>query len=528
VPDLVDPVVDRIQLTPTSTAWDLVEERARRTPDRPLSIDTDGRAMTCAQLRDAALELAGRLVADGVGPGTVVSWQLPSWTSSFVLTAALSRIGAVQNPLIPMLRHREVAFICRQLHSDLLIVPETWRGFDHLAMARQVAADLPGTTVVVASPEGIRTQSDQAAPLGPPPTDPHQVSWLFYTSGTTADPKGARHGDDALLHASAAMVDRVGLRADDQFGVPSPITHVGGIIGFEFALLSGGRMLLEPQFDPVRSTQFFREQGATLLGIGTPFFLGYLDQAAQLPDGERLFPAGRAFLGGGAPKPAALHQQMRQRLGGAGIVSGYGLTECPMLAWNAPGDPDEVLALTEGRAVRGVETVVVDAFGEPLPVGEEGELCVRGPQLMQGYVDSSLDAGAFTDDGFLRTGDLVRLDADGNIRVTGRVKDVIIRNMENISAREIETLLVTHPGVREAAVIGLPDDVTGERVCAVVTPADPAAPPDLASVVAHLKGAGLNTRKLPVQLEVRPDLPYNAMGKVRKTDLRAELAAVSA
>ncbi|MCW2622520.1 MAG: putative O-succinylbenzoate--CoA ligase [Frankiales bacterium] len=515
MPDLPTAI---LELPPGATAWDLVQERARRTPDGILSLDRAGRTLTFAQLRDQAEELAGRLLAEGVQPGSVVSWQLPSWTGAHVLTAALSRLGVVQNPLIPMLRRREVGFICGQARTGTLIVPATWRGFDHAAMAAEVAGELPGLRVLVAAADGVATRSAEPAPLGPPPTDAHQVSWYFYTSGTTADAKGARHGDDALLHAAAAMVERLGLQPDEQLGLPSPLTHVGGIIGFYVGLLTGARMLLEDAFHPVDTALFFREQGATRVGIGVPFFLAYLDLAART-DGP-LFPQVRAFLSGGAPKPRSLHATMKERFGGAGIVSGYGMTECPMLAWAAPGDPDDVLAGTEGRAIRGVEVVARDADGKDVPVGEEGELCVRGPQLMQGYVDPALDAAAFTPDGFLRSGDLVRLDAAGNIEVTGRVKDIIIRNMENVSAREVEELLLSHPGVREAAVIGLPDPQVGERICAVVAPVDPAAPPALADLVAHLTAQGLSSRKLPERLQVVAELPRNAMGKVLKNDLR--------
>jgi non-ribosomal peptide synthetase component E (peptide arylation enzyme) len=156
-----------------------------------------------------------------------------------------------------------------------------------------------------------------------------------------------------------------------------------------------------------------------------------------------------------------------------------------------------------------------------VPAGQSGELRVRAPQLMLGYVDSALDADAFDEEGFFRTGDLAMLDSDGYLSITGRIKDVIIRNMENISAREVENMALTFPKAREVAAIGLPDEQTGERVVAVVVPADSQAPPTLDELCAHLRSAGLNPRKLPVQLELTDDLPRNAMGKVMKKELRA-------
>ncbi|MCU1594970.1 MAG: putative acid--CoA ligase [Frankiales bacterium] len=488
------------------TAWDLVGQRAAATPDDVMAIDPAGRTITFQELHDRALELAGRLAGEGVRPGTVVSWQLPTWIEGTVLCLALSRIGAVQNPLIPMLRHREVSHITRQAGTRFLVVPQTWRGFEHEAMAREIASATSGLTVLLADADGVRT----SGPSVDLPAEPDEdgVRWLFYTSGTTSDPKGAKHLDAGLVHAAEALVSRVGVTRDDVMGQPAPLTHVGGVILTFVSLLTGCRLLLEDTFDPSRTPRVFRD--ATLIGTGTPFFQAYLGYNEAHPDERPLFPSVRAFLSGGAPKPVALDGQLRQRFG-AGIVSGYGMTECPMLAWNAPTDSADVLARTEGRPVDGVDVRVVD-----------GELCVRGPQLMQGYVDSSLDEDAFTDDGYLRTGDLVAVDDAGNITITGRVKDIIIRNMENISAREVEELLLTHPSVRDVAVIGLPDDETGERVCAVVVAEGPA--PDLASLAAHFRSRGVSSRKLPAQLELVDELPRNAMLKVEKATLRRRFA----
>jgi acyl-CoA synthetase (AMP-forming)/AMP-acid ligase II len=484
-------------------AWDLLLQRAAATPDEVMAVEPAGRSITFGGLRDHAEELAGRLAAEGVAPGSVVSWQLPTWVEATVLSLALSRLGAVQNPLIPMLRQREVSHITSQAGSQFLVVPESWRGFDHRAMAEDIAAATPGLRVLVGAPEGLRITTDRNHPA-PDDGGPDAVRWLFYTSGTTAEPKGARHTDAGLLHAARALVDRVGVRADDRMGQPAPLTHIGGIILTFVSLLTGCRLLLEDAFDLARTPRVFRD--ATLIGTGAPFFRAYLGYADAHPEETPLFPHVRAFLSGGAPKPVSLDGQMRAAFG-AGIVSGYGMTECPMLAWNAPEDSPDLLARTEGRPVDGVETTVVD-----------GELCVRGPQLMLGYVDAALDREAFTAAGFLRTGDLVSVDDAGNLTVTGRVKDVIIRNLENISAREVEELLLTHPAVRDVAVIGIPDDVVGERVCAVVVPEGTA--PDLASLTEHMRAQGATSRKLPERLELVEELPRNAMLKVEKAALR--------
>src|SRR5690606_38167324 len=200
--------------------------------------------------------------------------------------------------------------------------------------------------------------------------------------------------------------------------------------------------------------------------------------------------------------------------------SGYGLTEAPILTMNHRDADDRILAETEGPAVRGVRFRIVTVDGKEAEPGDEGEVRAKGPQVTVGYTDPSLDAAAFDEDGWFRTGDLGTLDADGNLTITGRLKDVIIRKGENISAKEVEDLLFTHPGVADVAVVGLPDPETGERACAVVVPAPGAEPLTFDEMREHLLGAGLITRKLPEQLEIVDALPRNASGKVVKFELQ--------
>jgi acyl-CoA synthetase (AMP-forming)/AMP-acid ligase II len=257
-----------------------------------------------------------------------------------------------------------------------------------------------------------------------------------------------------------------------------------------------------------------------MAGAGTPFHMAYLAAQRQLPPGERLFPHVRVYCGGGAPKPPQLHYDIKAEMGGVGIVSGYGLTEAPILVMGSVDDTDEQLAHTEGRATGTVRLRLVTLEGKEAGIDEEGEIRAKAPQLMKGYLESSLDSEAFDEDGWFKTGDLGRVDADGMVTITGRVKDIIIRNMENISAKEVEDLLFTHPAIADVAVIGLPDPKTGERVCAVVVPKDPAAPPSFADMVAFCRAQGLMTQKLPERLEVVEALPRNPTGKVLKFELK--------
>jgi acyl-CoA synthetase (AMP-forming)/AMP-acid ligase II len=346
------------------------------------------------------------------------------------------------------------------------------------------------------------------------------VRWLFYTSGTTAAPKGAKHTDEGLLSASQTFCANMKLQPSDRTTSLSPMAHVGGVLHVLSALATGSRIVFTEIFDPASTPEQMSAAQVTLGGSGVPFIQAYLQRQRERPD-RPFFPTARAFLVGGAPRPPSLHYDVQRELGGVGLVSGYGMTECPYLSWGRVDDPDVKLAGTEGRPRPSTEIKILDEQGMKVPAGQSGELRVRAPQLMLGYVDSALDADAFDEEGFFRTGDLAMLDSDGYLSITGRIKDVIIRNMENISAREVENMALTFPKAREVAAIGLPDEQTGERVVAVVVPADSQAPPTLDELCAHLRSAGLNPRKLPVQLELTDDLPRNAMGKVMKKELRA-------
>jgi acyl-CoA synthetase (AMP-forming)/AMP-acid ligase II len=507
-----------------ATLWELVEARAAATPDGLFAVDDAGRRLSFAEYRAAAERAAAALYARGVEEGLPVAWQLPTTLEAMVLCAALARLGAVQVPILPILREREVGFIARQTGARRLFVPGVFRGFDHAALARGIAAGLPGLAVDVL--DGALPEAD---PSGLPARMPSSVSaeavrWIFYTSGTTADPKGARHTDTTLLAAARGMTERLRLAPDDRVALVFPFTHVGGVLWLANGLLAGCAHVVVPIFDPERSIDALARHGVTQAGAGTAFHQAYL-AAQRRRGGAPIFPRVRAFPGGGAAKPPQLFHDVKRELGGAGIVSGYGMTECPVLAMGSPDDPEEKLAHTEGRACPPqVEIRVVRADGRPAAPGEEGELRVRGPQLFRGYLDAALDADAFDADGFFRTGDLGRLDADGHVVITGRLKDVIIRKGENISAREIEDLLHEHPKVREVAVVGLPDPETGERACAVVVPASAGDPPSLAELSAFLLARRLAKLKLPERLELVAELPRNPTGKVLKHELRARLS----
>jgi len=509
------------------TYWGLVANASRDHPDRKVLADDYGRSLTSRELHDAAIRTAAALHGLGVQPGQVASWQLPTSLEAMVVMVALTRLGAVQNPIIPILRDREVRFIVAQSRSLFLIVPESWRGFPHGDLARRLGAEL-GLGVVVVDHETdpqtlggrLRLPAGDPTSLPSEPTpDERAVRWLYYSSGTTADPKGVRHTDRSVMAGSFGVIGMVGAASEDVNPLAFPISHIGGSAMLAASLLSGMQLALFDSFDPETGPARIAAHRPTLLGSATPFYRAFID-AQRRQGSTRLFPRLRACLGGGAPITADLNREVREVLGTNGIANSWGLTEFPVATSPAPSAPPDILDHTVGLPVPGVEVRVVGLDGTLCGPGEEGELRLKGPQCFQGYINASLDADAYDDDGWFRTGDLGLVGSDGNVRVTGRLKDAIIRNAENVSAQEVEEVLVTHPEIVDVAVIGLPDDRTGERVCAVVVAAV-GTHPTLESLVDHCRRAGLARYKHPERIEVVDVLPRNDSGKVLKRDLRA-------
>ena len=493
-----------------TTIWRLLEERAAASPDRPMLLDERDRRVSFGECRARAERVAAGLLALGIGEGTPVTWQLPTRIESVLLSLGLARLGAVQNPILPIYREREVGAVLRETRARWLCVPGTFRGFDHLALARALREESRGALEILEV--DARLPEGDPRKLPPPPRDGAAVRWLYSTSGTTAEPKCARHTDATLIAGGRGLALALDARPDDVGSIAFPYTHIGGPDYLVMLLLRGMSAVLLESFAPEQAVAVFRRHGVTLSGGSTAFYQAFLNEQRKQP-GTQLLPSLRALAGGGAPKPPELFHQVRRELG-VPILHGYGMTECPMIASGAPSDTDEQLANTDGKPVAGCEVRVVD-----------GEIRVRGPMLCLGYTDAKLTAEAFDAEGFFATGDLGHVRPDGHVVLTGRKKELIIRKGENISPREIEDLLQTHPSVGAVAVIGLPDPERGERVCAVVETRPGAAPLTFAALQQHCRAAGLMAQKIPEQLEVVDALPRNATLKILKHVLVARLSA---
>jgi cyclohexanecarboxylate-CoA ligase len=503
--------------------WELVERRAQSTPERRMLLDESDRVLTFGEFRDRCETAAAGLHHLGIGPGTPVSWQLPSRMETVVLSMALARLGAVQNPVLHIYRQREVAFALRQTAAEHVFVPGAWKGTDYVAMVGRIAAEMDRPPAVHIAYDSLPEGDPGTLPPPPSAETVDEVRWIYYTSGTTSEPKGVRHSDLTLITGGRGLAMAVEMSEDDVGSIAFPFAHIAGPDYLVMVLAYGIASAILESFVPEVAVAVLRRHGATMAGGSTAFYQAYLNEQRKQP-GRPVIPSLRLLTGGGAPMPPEVFHEVGQEMG-VKVAHGYGMTEVPMITMGSPQDTDEQLAHTVGRPVYGAELRVVTLEGADAGVGQDGEVRVRGPMVCKGYTDPVLTAESFDHLGYFRTGDVGRLRPDGHLVLTGRLKDIIIRKGENISAKEIEDLLYAHPKVGDVAVVGVADPDRGERVCAVVETAPGQVPISFEEMVAHLRAAGLMTQKIPEQLEVVEALPRNqTLNKVLKYKLREQLA----
>lgn len=523
---LVDDLHDHVSERPDKVA--IVSHHA----DRPVE------TLTFAQLGEVVDRYSSVLLDLGVRPGEAVSFQLPNWWQFTALHLACARIGAVTNAVLPILRRREVAFICDRLASRVLITCGVFRGYDYAAAAADVAAEVTGVEhvlVVGADPwaelpatarrledlADAATVADAARldALRPDPDGPAQVG---FTSGTTGEPKGAVHTWNTVYAGMRPSYEAAGLGPDDVLLAFSPLPHtVGFYYGVTMPVLYGMTVVYQDIWDPAVALDLIAEYGCTWT-MAAPTFVADLCAAA----GGRTASASSLtrISSAGAPIPPSLVARVHEQLG-ARLLAVWGMTEVGAVTSTRLTDDPSRAAVSDGTAMAWNELRVADEHGAELPRGTDGRLLVRGASLLVGYHRRpDLFTGAVDAEGWFDTGDLARMDDDGYIRISGRAKDLVIRGGENIPVVEVEGELTRHPAIRDIAIVGAPDERLGERAVAVVVPTDPAAPPTLDDLRAHLRDARMATHFWPEQLIVVDALPRTPTGKVQKFVLRDSVA----
>lgn len=505
---------------------DWLDHAVRHDPARLLIIDGALR-ISAAQLVAEARRMASALLAQAP-VGSRIAFMLPNWHEAAIIYLGATIAGMVVLPILPGLRDRDLAFALSDSGARFIFAPENFRGAEQARMLGRVTAGMenPPHVVVVRGNPGPYTAftaflaaSTPAAAI--PQVSPDAVRMMMYTSGTTGRPKGVLHSHRTL----AALIRQIGAHwmvdPGDCFLVPSPVSHIGGAIyAFECPLMLGSTALLMERWDPDAAVALAAAEGWTHMAGATPFLEGLLAAAARA---HSSLDSMKLFICGGAAVPPALIRAAQRQFPHATITRVYGSTETPVATVGAIGpDKAEQAATTDGRP--GIAAIRI-APHPAAPPGE-GEIRVHGPQMLVGYHHPQDMADALDEQGWFRTGDLGYLTPDGFLVVTGRAKDIIIRHGENISAREVEDLLLAHPCVAQVAVVGIPDARTGERAVAVVVPR-PGAAPTLEQLVAFLDGQGLARFKLPEGLHLTDTLPRNDAGKVLKAQLRADLTGAA-
>ena len=517
---------------PATTIPDFLTGHAETHPERLAVVDGET-CLTSAELLRASRRAAGALAAAGVRRGDLVALQVPNCWESIAAMQGVWLLGGVATLITPIYRSGELTNLFSDAPPRAVIVPGAYRGTDYTAQAeaalgsagvdvpvldlRHLLAGAPDEAAGAHDPgsTAVGTLEVSGEESAPPPS-PDDVAMLMFTSGTTGRAKGVLHTHRTLLHEAASIAETFGLRGDTVF-MPSPLTHVTGLLyGVLLPVLINGSVVLQDRWDPAVAAETIERRGCAFTVSATPFLRGLADEYERCAERSNL----RVFVCGGADIPPELVRRASEIMG-TDVCRTYGSTEMPTLAIVTRDLPAPQRWETEGRAIGAARGRIVD------PVDGVGELEVIGPELFVGYLDPADNASAFTDDGWFRTGDLARLD-DGVLRICGRSKDLIIRGGENISSKEIEDVLLSAPTIDDVAVVAIPDELMGERACAVVVVAgehagrggSAPAPVTLADLSAVLEAAGLAKQKQPEALLIVDELPRTPSGKIQKFIVR--------
>ena len=498
-----------------------VVRAARQWGSRPAVIE-GGHRSTYKELLEVVERAAAWLIGVGVGSGDVVCWQTPNWWEAHVLGLAIWHVGAVSCPIAPFYREHELRQAIEQVRPAAVVTAETFRGFAHAEAFDDLLAEAGLVDIARIVLRGERPgwssfgevvshgRRQESATLGA-----DEPCLILFTSGTTAGAKAAVHSSRSLMAETRQLADAWGLSWEDVAYMAAPLQHITGVLNaMTIPLLVGASAVLAERWDPdVAVADIIRHR--VTYSAGATVFLQELTEAAQTA-GVHL-PL-RNFACGGAVVPREVMERSEER--GIPASRVYGMTELPTVTVMNRAHPFDLRAETDGAVAPGVEVRAVGADGESLAPGCAGELLVRGPEQMLGYLDPVANRAALDDAGWFSTGDVGTVDGAGFVTITGRLKDVINRGGEKFSARDIEDLLITHPAVRHAAVVPAPDTRFGEVPVAFVVCSSPgqAAAGDL---VQHLHATGLARQKTPVAWHFVDALPMTPSGKVKKFELVA-------
>ena len=518
------------------TFHDLLVRRVEENPDKVFA--TDGtRSLTFRELFDAGQRLAVGLHRRGLRRGDKAAVQLPNWVEFIQVLTALSRLGVIMVPIMPIYRREDVGYVLSNAGARAVFTPAQFSKFDYLDMYRDLRRADPELMIVVARSDGADqdvtdvftldqlqagVDDDSAsAELGDPPS-PDDPFVIVYTSGTTSRPKGCVHTFNTYCAGARALVGPFGYTETDvQFG-PSPIAHTTGLVtSVLLPMLTGAATHLMAKWNPARGIEEIQRFGCTA-AVTAPTFLHALlsDYDADSHDLSTL----RLWTCAGAPIPGAVVERAGVTLPKMKVLSLYGRSENLVTTTCSVTDDVSRALTSDGKAMAEAKVEIVDHDGKEVPRGVEGDIAYRGPAHMIEYLANPAETAAlFTTDGFSKSGDLGKMTDDGYVRVTGRTKDIVIRGGMNISVREIEDHLAHHPALQAFSVVGMPDERLGERVCCFVVAATGHDAPTVDDMREFLLERGIPIQKTPERVVVVDALPMTATGKILKHELRKDI-----
>ncbi len=514
------------------TLRDWLDAHARERPGHDALRQGD-RRVTWDELRRLARAFQSALDGLGIRKGDVIAVQLPNIVEFVVAYLAIAGRGAVMQTLHMPYRTAELETLLGHSGAVAAVVLSQAKDYAAAEVVLGLRPKLPALKHVIAvgaAPAGALAFADLVAGGGTREPAPVALSGadpflLLYTSGTTAAPKGAPHAYQALLGNARLSAEALGIGPDDVLLSAAPFTHLYGLFTCTLPIVTGASSLLLPAFSPAELAELMHA-GRPTAAFAAPAHIAACF-AQKLFDGKDLSSL-RYLQMSGSAVPAALARAFEPLMRGGKVMQLWGMTELQAGAYTRLADAEPVRAETTGRPSPGTELRVVREDGSAAPPGEEGELQVRGASVFTGYLnDPEATRAAFTVDGWFRTGDLATMDADGNTRLAGRTKDVINRGGIKFNPLDVETLLLKHPAIEQAAIVPMPDPVLGEKGCLFVT-LKPGATLTLAEVTGWLDAAQVSKLKWPERLEIVDAMPLTPTRKIIKGQLVKRLAALTA
>ncbi len=511
---------------------------ADRFGDHPAVVDGPS-ALSYHELVDASRSFGAALVASGVSPGDRVAIWAPNCTEWIVSLLGLSQAGAVLVPINTRFKGLEAVALLSRSRARVLVTTTGFLDADYVGMLRSTGIPLPELQQIVvaegSAPEGtvawaefLREADDaclREVDRRRSAVRDSDLSDILFTSGTTGAPKGVVSTHGRTLQVAADWVEMTGLGPTDRYLMVNPYFHMFGLkAGILACLVAGATMLPEPFFEVDRALARVQEERVTVLPGAPTLYQSMLDHPAA---GKFNLSSLRVAVTGAADIPVELIRRIHEEMPFSVVITGYGLTEAGTATSTRLGDSVETIATTVGRPRPGFELRLVDDEAGQVAVGQIGEILLRGKSVMSHYLDDpDSTAAVLSPDGWIRTGDLGVTDGAGNLRIVGRTKDMYIVGGFNAYPAEIENVLIGHPEVRQAAVIGIPDDRLGEVGMAFVV-RRPASSASAAEIISWCRDRMANY-KVPRRVEFVDELPLNATGKVHKEALRARDSARSA